>query len=120
MTSAHTRAARREREAARILGAERTRYRARYQTAADMTAVRLPSGDLLQAECKTRARLPRWIVDGLRQAARYTPGAVALLVVSERGGAPIAILSLHELARLLDLQPPEPGQQLALGGAAQN
>jgi hypothetical protein len=114
MTCVHRRAARRELEGARILGVERKRYRQRYERAPDMAAVRLPSGDVLQPDAKTRGKLAKWIVEGLAQAGSYTPGAIPMLIISETGGAPIALMPLRDLARLLGLQPPTVGQQLAL------
>ena len=114
MTASHRRAARREREAAEQLGTERVRFRPRFVAAPDVLPVVLPSGDVLQAEAKTRKRLPRLIVDALAQATRYAPGAVPVAILSQTGGAAIACLPLADFARLLGLQPPKPGEQLAL------
>jgi hypothetical protein len=114
MSAVHRRAARRELQGARILGVERTRYRGRYESAPDMSPVRLSSGDVIQPDSKTRGKLPKWIVDGFAQCERYTPGAVPMLIISETGGAPIALMPLRELARLLGLQPTVAGQQLSL------
>ncbi len=58
---------------------------------------------LLQCEVKHRAKLPALIVGALGQAARYTPGAVPLAVVSERGGPQLACLYLIDFARLMGL-----------------
>lgn len=93
---------RRERTAARALGGRRN-VRRIGESAPDMAPVVLPNGVMLQGEVKHRARLPRLIAQALAQAARYTPGAVPLAVVSERGGPQLACLYLSDLARLLGL-----------------
>lgn len=93
---------RRERTAARALGCTRN-VRRIGESAPDMPPLTLPCGVVLQAEVKHRQRLPRLIVQALAQAARYTPGAVPLAVVSERNGAQLAALYLSDLARLLGL-----------------
>lgn len=117
MSVAHKRAARREREAATALGTERVRHRPRYVSAPDTLPVRLPSGDVLQPEVKTRKRLPRLIVDALTQAMRYQADAIPVAVISETGGHAIACLPLEDLARLLGLQPQRLVQLPLLGCA---
>jgi hypothetical protein len=114
VTAPHRRAAARERQAAKLLRTERVRYRPRYAKAPDLLPVRLADGTTLQPEVKTRARLPRWLVDALAQAAGYLPSAVPLVVLSATGGPPLAVLPLADLARLLGLQPTEGGAQLPL------
>lgn len=121
---------RRERTAARALGGTRTRRRIG-ERAPDMAPLALPCGLVLQGEVKHRAKLPRLLAQALAQAANYTPGAVPLAVVSERGGPQLACLFLSDLARLLGLdgaptlprerrpaRPPKPRKvrQLAIPG----
>jgi hypothetical protein len=89
-------------------------YRERFTQAPDMLPVRLETGDVIQPDSKTRRRLAKWIVDGLAQCERYCPGAIPMIIASETGGAPLAVLPLRDLARLLGLQPQVEGQQLAL------
>jgi hypothetical protein len=117
MTAAHRRGARREQQTADVLRVERTKYRPRYQRASDTTPVRLPTGDTLQPEVKTRKRAPKLVLDALAKARGYLPGAIPLAVISQTGGEPIACLPLRDLARLLGLQPSVDGQQLVLGRA---
>lgn len=93
---------RRERTAAKALGSTRT-VRRIGESAPDMATVVLPNGEVLQPEVKHRARLPALIVGALGQARRYSPDAVPLAVVSERGGPQLACLYLSDLARLLGL-----------------
>ena len=103
MTAPHRRAARREREAADVLGGERVRYRPRYVSAPDVRAVVLPSGVVLSVEVKTRKRLPSLLAAALEQARRYQPSAVPCAVVSETGGRALAVLDLRDLALLVGL-----------------
>ncbi len=118
MTAAHRRAARREREAAAALGTERVRFRPRFVAAPDVLPVRLPTGDVLQAEVKTTKRAPKRVLDALEQARKYTPDAIPVAVISQTGGAAIACLPLADFVRLLGLKDPKPGEQLALLGRA--
>jgi hypothetical protein len=110
------RAARRELEAAKVLGTERVRWRPRYVSAPDVLPVRLPSGDVLQAEVKTTRCAPKRILAALAQARKYAPSAVPVAVFSQTGGEAIACVPLADFARLLGLQVPKAGQQLALLG----
>lgn len=114
MSAAHRRGARRELEASKALGTKRVRFRPRYVAAADVLPVRLPSGDVLQAEVKTTKRAPKRILDALAQARRYAPGAIPVAIFSQTGGAAIACVPLADFVRLLKLQEPQPGQQLCL------
>ena len=104
MTSAHRRAANRERQAARTLGTTRTTNRPRYTPAPDVAPITLPGGDVLSVEVKTRARLPSLLRRALEQARRYAPGAVPLAVVSETGGPALAVLELGAFARIAGLE----------------
>lgn len=106
-----------EHRAALTLGGERVKRR-RGESAPDVRPVRLPNGELLQPECKTRRRLPRLVMAALDQARGYLPGAVPVAIISEKGGEAIACLPLRDLARLLGLQPEIAGQQLTLGRSA--
>ncbi|MBV9945477.1 MAG: hypothetical protein JOZ69_01360 [Myxococcales bacterium] len=103
MTAAHARAARRERQAAALLGSRRV-HRARYERAPDVEPVRLADGTVVVAESKTRKALPRWLVGAVAQARAYLPGCVPLVVLSELGGEPLAALPLRDLVRLLGLR----------------
>lgn len=96
------RAARREREAAAVLGSTRVHRRAG-QSAPDVRAVRLESGAVLGPEVKTRARLPKLLTAALDQARGYFPNAVALAVISETGGRALAVLDLRAFAALVGL-----------------
>jgi hypothetical protein len=113
MTAVHARAARREREAAALLGSRRV-HRHRYERAPDVEPVRLADGTVLVAESKTRKALPRWLVRAVAQARSYLPGCVPLVALSELRGEPLAVLPLRDLARLLGLRPPDKGVQLTL------
>ena len=108
------RGADREREAAGVVGATRTRYRQKYESAPDMTAVVLPTGEIIQVEATTRRKLPRLLVTKIQQARRYRPGCVPLVAISEFGGEALAVLPLRDLARILGLQPKQLGEQLGL------
>lgn len=116
MTAAHRRAARRERQAAELLEAQRVRYRPRYAPSPDVAPLRLVDGTVLVPECKTRGRLPQWIVAAVAQARRYVPGAVPLVVLSETGGEPLALVPLRDFARLVGIREPRAGEQLVLLG----
>lgn len=112
----HRRAARREREAAELLGTKRVRRR-RGERAPDVLPLRLPNGDAIQAEVKSgMRRVPRSIAKALEQAEGYAPDAIPLAVFSDVGGAAIACMPLREFARLLGLQPERLGVQLPLLG----
>lgn len=92
--------ARRERNAARALGSRRV-VRHRGQSAPDVEAFTLPSGEVLQPEVKHRKRLPKLLAAALSQALRYEPGATPVAIVSEHRGAALAVLRLADFARLL-------------------
>jgi hypothetical protein len=115
MTIAHDRAARRERQAAEVLGSTRV-HRRRGERAPDVVPLRFENGTVVVPESKTRKRLPRWLIKALEQAAGYVDGAVPLLVLSELGGPPIAVLPLVQLAELVGLRAPKDGEQLLLLG----
>lgn len=118
MSATSKRAARRELEAAQKLGTERVRFRPRYVAAPDILPVRLPSGDVLQAEIKTTKRAPKRVLDAIAQARRYAPAAIPIAIISQFGGEAIACCPLNDFCRLLGLQPPKPGQQLSLLGSS--
>jgi hypothetical protein len=106
--SAHVRAARRERQAAALLGSRRV-LRSRYESAPDLEPVRLPCGELLSVEVKTRKALPSLLRKALAQAAGYGPaGAVPCAVVSQTGGEPIIALPLRAFRRIAGLEPAAP------------
>lgn len=100
--TAHTRAARRERQAASLLGTTRI-HRSRYESAPDVAPVTLPCGVVLSCEVKTRKRLPALLVAALAQAKRYAPEAVPTAVVSATGGEPLIVLPLRAFRRIAGL-----------------
>jgi hypothetical protein len=103
MSSTSARAARRERQAAAVLGSERV-HRQRGERAPDVEPVRLPSGHLLQAEVKSRAKLPRIARLAVEQAHGYAPGAMPVAVIFEKGSRDgIASMRLADFARLVGL-----------------
>lgn len=108
--STHSRAARRERQCAELLGTRRV-HRSRYQSAPDVEPVTLPCGVALSIEVKTRKRLPAILVAALAQAKRYGAlGAVPTAVVSATGGEPLVVLPLRAFRRIagLDVDTPVP------------
>jgi len=80
MSAQHRRAARREQEAADILGAKRTKHRPRFVSAPDIEAIRFENGTVLQPEVATRAKLPALLRKKIAQAKGYTPGATPAMV----------------------------------------
>lgn len=97
------RAARRELEAARVLGTRRVVHRSRYKSKPDVEPVTLPDGTVLQPEVKTRSALPKLVTNALGQARQYAPGAVPLAILSEKGGAAVAVLPLRDFVRLVGI-----------------
>lgn len=116
MARLHDRARRLERRAALLVGGERVQHRPRFARLPDIWPVtHKPTGITLQLECKSgERRIPRGVLAALAQARGYSPDAVPVAVFGDVGGDVIACLPLADLARLLGLQPLEPGQ-LALG-----
>jgi hypothetical protein len=104
MSASHDRARDLEHVTAKVLGTKRVR-RSRFEKAPDVFAVTLATGHTLQAECKTRKRVPKLILDALKQARGYTPDAIPLAVIRQKGGRAIACLDLRILAGLLGLAP---------------
>jgi hypothetical protein len=103
--SAARRAARRERQAAALLGTTRV-HRGRYESAPDLEPVVLPSGVRLLAEVKTRSALPALVTKALDQAAGYAaPGDVPAAVLSATGGEPVIVLPLRAFRRIAGLEP---------------
>lgn len=85
MTRHHARAARRERQGARMVGSRRV-VRARGEHAPDVIPVTLPSGLVLAPEVKERARPLATVHRWLTQAEGYaTPGAAPVLLVFATG-----------------------------------
>lgn len=115
MSAQHRRAARRERQAARLLGTERV-HRGRYERAPDVKPVRLPCGLVLVPEVKTRARLPALVTKALEQAKGYGPkGAVPAAVLSATGAEPLIVLPLRAFRVVAGLEgPPAEDPQTAL------
>jgi hypothetical protein len=109
------RAARRERQAARLLGTERVRYRERFERAPDCVPVVLPCGLTLMPEVKTRERLPVLLTRALAQAAAYGPaGSIPIAVLSATGGEPVVVLSIHAFRIIASLEVDTDGAQLRL------
>ena len=93
-----------EREAARLLGGRRHVREHRGEAGPD---VDMPNSSPFRVECKCRAKLPRFLLNGLAQAARGgAPEAVPILILKQRRqrGA-LAVLALEDLARLLGVAP---------------
>ncbi|MFO0666865.1 MAG: hypothetical protein U0174_23135 [Polyangiaceae bacterium] len=107
MSAAHRRAASLEQAAADALGGERVKHRPRYVSAPDVRPIRLKDGSEIQAEAKTRKRLPAIVLAALAQAERYARGAIPVGVVRQRGGKAIAVLWLPHLASLLGIETPD-------------
>lgn len=89
-----------------MLGTRRV-HRSRYESAPDVEPVTLPDGTIVQPEIKTRAALPKLVTDALAQARCYAPGAVPLAILSETGGAAVAVLPLRDFVRIVGLALPE-------------
>jgi hypothetical protein len=71
----------------------------------DVAPIRLPSGEVLIPEAKSRKRLPRLLVDALEQARRYAPGATPIVVVREVGSRALVALELEAFVRLVGVAP---------------
>ena len=106
MSRVSARAARREREAARALGARRI-VRHIGESAPDTTAVVLASGLVLQPEVKSTKRPPKLVLDALEQARGYRADAVPLVVVAPYGGEMIACLPLLAFVQIAGIAPVE-------------
>lgn len=117
MSKHHRRAAAAEKRAAALLGSRRV-HRSRYERAPDVVPVRLPTGDVLCPEVKTRRRIPSLVKRALKQAAGYMPDAIPIAVIAETGGELIACLALHHLSRLLGLVDGPKTAQLVLAPPA--
>lgn len=112
---AQRRAARRERQAARLLGTHRVRHRDLYERAPDCLPVVLANGLTLAPEVKTRARLPVLVTKALAQAAAYGPaGAVPVAVLSATGEEPLIVLPLRAFRVIAGLEVEVEGSQLRL------
>jgi len=109
VTVAHRRGARRELEAARILGVRRTQYRLRFESRPDIDLVPMPVGPPLSVEVKTRGKAPRLVVAALAQAQSYEPAAVPAVVLSESGGTALIILPLKAFAFIAGIEPGKVG-----------
>ncbi len=101
----HGRGYRGEKRVEALTGAERVKFRQRYESRPDFLPLRHePSGELLQLESKAGlACIPRRILKDLEQARGYTPDAVPVAVYSDVRGDAVACLPLEALARLLGL-----------------
>lgn len=118
MTRHHSRAARRERQAARALGTRRV-VRAVGESAPDAIPSRLPCGATVQLEVKERAAPLRTVERWLSQCSGYaTPGALPLLVVfahGQRAGDALVVLRLDDFRRVAGLEALDAQQPLPLG-----
>lgn len=99
---------RRELEAARAFGKQR-QHRLRFQSAPDVEPIELASGILIQLEVKSRAKLPGWLTKAFEQALRYSPRAIPVAILSERGGSAIAALPLTAFAHIAGVDPGKVG-----------
>jgi hypothetical protein len=105
MTAAR-RAARRERQAAELLGTRRV-LRGRFDSAPDVEPVTLPCGVRLVVEVKTRAKLPALVTGALAQAAGYgARGDVAAAVLSATGAEPVIVLAVRAFRRIAGIPSP--------------
>lgn len=93
-----------ERRTAKALGTRRV-HRSRYESAPDIELVRLPPGEELSCECKTRKRLPALVTKALAQAKRYFPNATPCAILSAFGERPVIVLPLADFRRLVGLEP---------------
>lgn len=118
MTKHHSRAARRERQAARALGTERV-VRAIGESAPDALPTRLPCGAVLQLEVKERAAPLRVVSRWFGQCAGYAaPGALPVLVVfahGQRVDDALVVMRLADFRRAVGLASVEPQQPLLFG-----
>lgn len=107
MTRHHSRAARRERQAARALGTERV-VRPIGESAPDALPTRLPCGAVLQLEVKERAAPLRVVSRWFGQCAGYAPpGALPVLVVfatGQRVDDALVVLRLGDFRRAVGLE----------------
>lgn len=117
MSAASRRGSYAEQRAADLLGGERVKHRGRYEPAPDIRPLRLPNGELLQPEVKSRNRCPALVEGALAQAARYTPSAIPCAIISSRGGRPVVCLRLDDFCKLVGLAELDSWKQLALGGS---
>lgn len=98
MSCASRRGADLERTAAKALGGKRV-HRSRFEKAPDVEPVTLPTGLVVQVECKARESLPVLVVDALDQAREYAPaGAIPVAVLRAKGASPVVVLSLDHFA----------------------
>lgn len=112
--AALTRAARRERQAAELLGTKRVK-RSRYERAPDCDPVTLPCGMVVQPEVKTRKRLPLLIARALEQAEGYGPrGSIPAAILSETGGEPVICLPLRAFRIVAGLECEPEAAQITL------
>lgn len=118
MSAPLRRAVAREKQAEEILGGKRIKNRLRFVSMPDLEAIRFANGTLVQPEVATRAKLPALLKQKIAQALRYSPTAVPLLVLSETGGKPYAVIPLEAFAELVGLREPKPGKQLGLLGGS--
>lgn len=70
-----------------------------------MAPIVAPSGEVLQAECKSRRRLPRLLVEALEQARAYAPNATPIAVLRESGSRALVALELEAFVRLTGVAP---------------
>ncbi len=105
MSAASRRGASAEERAAAALGTKRIR-RAHYGISApDVEPIKLPSGDVIFAEIKSRARLPVLMTGALSQAERYAKGrGIPIAVLFQKGAhRGIVALDLDAFVRLVGL-----------------
>jgi len=85
-----------ERKAARVLGGKRNSRGMDFSLS--MSDVEHP---LLSIECKYRKKISGFLKDGLKQAERYAPGKIPVLVLKEKGmRGELTVLRLSDFQRL--------------------
>lgn len=94
-----------ERTAAAALGSRRVARIGSKRREPDLAPIVLATGETLVAECKSRKRLPRLLVEALEQARRYAPGAVPIAVLREAGSRALVALELEAFVRLTGIAP---------------
>lgn len=104
MSIEQTRAAAREREAAKIFGTKRV-VRKEKGRLPDALPFTLADGECVQLEVKNgMKRCPRVLVRALEQAKSYAPKATLVAVFSDVGGSAIACIAARDLARFMGIE----------------
>lgn len=106
MSAPSQRADRAEIFVARALGAERGGGSRKGESVADVLPVRLPNGELVVCEVKSRPRAPVFVVDTIEQARAHSAAAIPLGVIKpHEQGEPVVSLYFADFCRLVGLVP---------------